>query len=72
MLPFDIAEIIEHITDFPRFWRLYAGVIATFVGSALIAKNFDSPREMAVSIIVTLVIGVILSIIWQNAGSRQR
>lgn len=70
MTPFGIAEIIEHITDIPRFWRLYVGVIATFMGSALVVKNFDSPTKMTVSIAITFVIGVALSIVWQNSATQ--
>jgi hypothetical protein len=64
----DLVYLIEFITDFSRFWRIYVGIFCTFAACVLVAKTQDSPDGLAFVFGVTLVIGIGLTLLWQRAS----
>ncbi|WP_201913654.1 hypothetical protein [Aeromonas jandaei] len=61
----DLLDLVDFITDFPRFWRVYVGLLCTLGACALVAHSPDG-LELVFGIIVVLGIG--LTLLWQRAA----
>lgn len=64
----DLINLIDCITDFPRFWRIYVGSILTTIACVLVASTQDSSDGPGLVFGVILVIGIGLTLLWQRTS----
>ncbi len=64
----DLLDLVDFITDFPRFWRVYVGLLCTLGACALVASTQDSPDGLEFVFGVIVVLGIGLTLLWQRAA----
>ncbi|ATL97743.1 hypothetical protein CK910_03915 [Aeromonas sp. CA23] len=64
----DLLDFIDCITDFPRYWRVYVGIVATTSAGMAVASLVDSPEKWGSLYWVIGIVGVGLTIFWQQKG----
>ncbi|WP_156152929.1 hypothetical protein [Aeromonas sp. L_1B5_3] len=64
----DLLDLVDFITDFPRFWRVYVGLLCTLGACALVARTRDSPDGLEFVFGVIVVLGIGLTLLWQRAA----
>ncbi|QTL96259.1 hypothetical protein AjGTCBM29_04193 [Aeromonas jandaei] len=63
-----LLDLVDFITDFPRFWRVYVGLLCTLGACALVARTQDSPDGLEFVFGVIVVLGIGLTLLWQRAA----
>ncbi|WP_033137582.1 hypothetical protein [Aeromonas finlandensis] len=64
----DLLDLIDLITHFPRYWRLWVGVVCTASACMTIAKFVDSPEQWQPLYWLIGIVGVGLAFYWQHAS----